>query len=59
MYIKEFMEQNMILKDKLIEFREDGKKMEWEFFRSWERCQEFEKLKNVDIEINENIVKKL
>ncbi|XP_068733032.1 putative leucine-rich repeat-containing protein DDB_G0290503 isoform X2 [Montipora capricornis] len=59
MHIKELTEQNMTLKDKLTESREDGKKMEWELLRSRERCQELEKSKNVDIEMNENIVKKL
>ena len=59
MRIKELTEQNMRLKDKVVEARENGKKVQEELLKSRQRCSEIESWNNGNQEMRDNIIKRL
>lgn len=59
MRIKELTEQNVRLKDKVVEARENGKKYQEELLKSQQRCSEIESWNNGNQEMKSSIIKKL
>lgn len=59
MRIKEFTEQNMRLKDKVVEARENGKRYQEDLLRSQQRCTEIESWNSGNQEMKNSIIKKL
>ena len=59
MHIKELTEQNMRLKDKVAEARENSKKIQQDLGRSQQRCSEVESWNSGNQEMRDNIIKKL
>ena len=59
MRIKELTEQNMRLKDKFVEAREDGKRYQDDLLRSQQRCTEIERWNSGNQEMKNSIIKKL
>ena len=59
MRIKELTEQNIRLKDKVVEARENGKRYQEELLRSQQRCSEIESWNNGNQEMKNSIIKKL
>ncbi|XP_078380395.1 uncharacterized protein LOC144663360 [Oculina patagonica] len=59
MRIKELTEQNMRLKDKVVEARENSKRYQEELLRSQERCSEIEGWNNGNQEMKNSVIKKL
>ena len=59
MRIKELTEQNMRLKDKVVEARENGKRYQEDLLRSQQRCTEIESWNSGNQEMKNSIIKKL
>ena len=59
MRIKELTEQNMRLKDKVVEAQENGKRYQEDLLRSQQRCMEIESRNSGNQEIKNSIIKKL
>ena len=59
MRIKELTEQNMRLKDKVVEAQENGKRYQEDLFRSQQRCTEIESRNGDNQEMKNSIIKKL
>lgn len=59
MRIKELTEQNMRLKDKVVEAQENGKRYQEDLLRSQQRCTEIESRNSGNQEMKNSIIKKL
>jgi len=59
MQIKQLTEQNMRLKDKVVEAEENGKRYQEDLLRSQQRCTEIESWNSGNQEIKNSIIKKL
>ena len=59
MQIKELTEQNMRLKDKVVEARENGRRYQEDLLRSQQRCTEIESWSSGNQEMTNSIIKKL